>query len=191
MTAESVHVARVLLVGKRARVLEELGRSLQHLGMEVVQETDLARARDVIDGSMVDVLALGRAVRGAKREELVVALRAQNPRLKVVDGLAPIPPLLVAQVQEAVSTPPSDTRIVGSATYEQGINRVVLIMRRSAEVGIMLHRLDPLYRIHQTPIFAGRLGDGRQNIPIGRKIGRGERFLVVRADQETTVHQVN
>jgi hypothetical protein len=191
MTAESVHVARVLLVGKRARVLEELGRSLQHLGMEVVQEKDLARPMDFIDGSMVDVLALGRAVRGAKREELVVALRAQNPRLKVVDGLAPIPPLLVAQVQEAVSTPPGDARAVANATYEQGINRVVLIMRRSAEVGIMLHRLDPLYRIHQTPIFAGRLGDGRQNIPIGRKIGRGERFLVVRADQETTVHQVH
>lgn len=191
MTAETVHVARVLLVGKRMRVLDELGRSLQHLGMEVVQETDLERAKTSIDGAAIDVLALGRAVRGGKREELVAALRAQNPSLKVVDGLAPIPPLLVAQIQEAVNSPAKGARIVGSATYEQGVNRVVLMMRRPAEVGVVLHRLDPLYRIYQVPIFAGRLGDGRQNIPIGRKIGRGERYLVVRADRETSVHQVH
>ncbi len=172
-------------------MLEELGRSLQHLGMDVAQETDLARARDVVDASEVDVVALGRAVRGNKREELVVALRAQNPRLKVVDGLAPIPALLVAQVQEAVGTPSAGERVVASAFYEQGINRVVLLMRKSAEVGIILHRLDSLYRVHQTPIFSGRLGEGRQNIPIGRKIGRGERYLVVSADHEVSVHQVH
>jgi hypothetical protein len=192
MTAESAQrVARVLLVGKRARVLDELGRALQHLGMEVIQETDLERARNSVDGASVDVLALGRAVRGAKREAVVTALRAQNPALKVVDGLAPIPPLIVAQIQEAVSSPPGGSRIVSNAMYEQVNNRVVLMMTRPAEVGVVLHRLDPLYRIHQTPIFAGRLGDGRQNLPIGRKIGRGERYLVVRADHQTSVHQVH
>lgn len=191
MTAETVHVARVLLVGKRMRALNELGRSLQHLGMEVLQETDLVRARTSIDGAAVDVVALGRAVRGAKREDLVTALKAQNPRLKVVDGLAPIPALLVAQIQEAVNAPAKSARIVSSAIYEQGINRVVLMMRRSAEVSVVLHRLDPLYRIYQMPIFSGRLGDGRQHIPIGRKVGRGERYLVVRADQETSVHQIH
>lgn len=159
--------------------------------MEVVQETDVERARTSIDGSMVDVVAVGRAIRGRKREELVGALRAQNPGLKVVDGLAPIPALLVAQIQEAVTAPSSSTRSVGSATYEQGVNRVVLTMRRPAEVGVVLHRLDPLYRVHQTPLFAGRLGDGRQHIPIGRKLGKGERYLVVRADAETSVHQVH
>lgn len=192
MTAESAQqVARVLLVGKRARVLDELGRALQHLGMEVVQETDLDRARVTVDGASVDVVALGRAVRGAKREAMVTALRAQNSALKVVDGLAPIPPLLVAQIQEAVHAPADAGKIINSAVYEQMNNRVVLMMSRSAEVGVMLHRLDPIYRIHQTPVFAGRLGDGRQNLPIGRKVGRGERYLVVRADQQTSVHQVH
>ncbi|AYY14430.1 hypothetical protein EF847_18760 [Actinobacteria bacterium YIM 96077] len=191
MTAEAARSARVLLVGKRVRVLDELGRSLQHLGMEAIQETDLERARNSIDGSSVDVVALGRAVRGAKREALVSALRAQNPSLKVVDGLAPIPQLLVAQIQESLSTPSGDARIVNSAVYEQVNNRVVLMMQRSADVTVTMLRLDLMHRLHQMPIFVGRLGDGRQNIPIGRKIGRGERFLVVQADEQTSAHQVN
>src|SRR5690606_23810157 len=98
--------------GKRMRVLDELGRSLQHLGMQVIQETDLERAKTSIDAASIDVLALGRAVRGGKREDLVTALKAQNPRLKVVDGLAPIPPLMVAQIQEAVNSPAKAARIV-------------------------------------------------------------------------------
>ncbi|NED99633.1 hypothetical protein [Phytoactinopolyspora halotolerans] len=191
MTAEAEQqVARVLLLGKRARVLDELGRTLTHLGMDVIQETDLDRASS-IDATTVDVLALGRAVRGAKRETVVTALKDQNPALKVVDGLAPIPPLIVAQIQEAISIPSGGQKIVASAMYEQVNNRVVLMMTRPAEVGVMMHRLDPLYRMHQTPIFAGRLGSGRQNLPIGRKVGRGERYLVVRADQETSVHQIH
>lgn len=191
MTAETTQSARVLLVGKRARALDELGRALQQLGMETVQETDIERARTSIDGANVDVVALGRAVRGAKREALVTALRAQNPQLKVVDGLAPIPQLLVAQIQQAVTLPGGDDRIVASAMYEQVNNRVVLMMQKPGDVTVTLHRLDPLYRLHQMPIFAGRLGEGRQNIPIGRKIGRGERFLVVRADDQTSVHQIH
>src|SRR5688572_12331508 len=98
MTTVSEQAARVLLVGRRPRVLDELGRALRSVGMHVREETDVDRVRRGIDGSTVDVLALGRAVPGSIRDGLVAALRARNPLVKVVDGLVPITAVLVAQV---------------------------------------------------------------------------------------------
>ncbi len=158
--------------------------------MVVREETDAERVRYGVDGSSIDILALGRAVTGPKRERMIAALKAQNPTLRVVDGLAPIPSLLVAQVREVVTAPNRDTRIVGAAAYEAGDNSIVLVLRRPAHVDVALHRLDPLYRVHHTDVYTGPLDRGRQRVPLGRRVGRGERFLVVEADNETTVHQL-
>lgn len=188
MTTEIGTPARVLLVGKRVRVLDELGRALRAAGMVVREETDVDRATSAVDGASIDILALGRTFSGSKRQRIVAALKAQNPRLKVVEALAPIPELVVAQVREAVNTPNRDTRIIGAAAYERGDNSIVLILRRAAHVDVTLFRLDPMYRVHRLDAFTGPLSNGRQRLPLGRRVGRGERFLVVQADQETTVH---
>jgi len=188
LTTEIGTPARVLLVGKRVRVLDELGTALRAAGMVVREETDIDRATSGIDGSSVDILALGRTISGAKRERIVGALRGQNPALRVVDGLAPIPELMVAQVQEVVSAPDRDARIVGAGAYERSDNSIVVILRRDAHLDVTLFRLDPMYRVHRTDVYTGPLAQGRQRLPLGRRVGRGERFLVVHADHETTVH---
>ncbi len=186
--------ARVLLVGKRARVLDRLADALRNEGMHVREDTDFEHARTHVDGSTIDVLALGRAVTGARREGLVSSLKAKNPSLKVVDGLAPITPLLVAQIQEAVTDPGEAARVVSGAGILPGDDRVVLTLRRPATVAIVLHRLDALYRAHEQRIYDGPLGRGRHTFPTRAKTRakptRGERFLVVRADGQTTVHPV-
>lgn len=190
MTTEIGTPARVLIVGKRVRVLDELGRALRQAGMVVREETDVERVRSGVDGSTIDILALGRTFSGAKADRVIAGLRAQNPALRVVHGLAPIPSLIVAQVREVVTAPNIDTRIVGAAAYEAGDNSIVLILRRAAHVDVTLYRLDPLYRVHETAVYTGPLDRGRQGLPLGRRVGRGERFLVVEADSETTVHQI-
>lgn len=190
MTTEISSPARVLIVGKRVRVLDELADALRHVGMVVHEETDIERVRSSVDGSTIDILALGRTFSAAKRDRIVSALRAQNPGLRVVEGLAPIPALVVAQVQEVVTAPNRDTRIVGAAAYERGANKIVLILRRPARTQVALYRLDPFYRVHQTDVFSGSLDRGRQALPLGRRVGRGERFLVVESDGETTVHHL-
>lgn len=182
--------ARVLLVGKRARILDELGSALRDEGLHVREETDIDRVRS-INGANLDVVALGRAVRGSKREALVMALRAQNPAVKIVDGLAPIPDVLVGQVQQALTTPSADTRIVADADYEPADNRIVLVLRRATHLEAVLHRLDPLYRAHHEVVYEGPIGRGRQHIPLFRRVGRGELFLVAHADSETTVHPLS
>ena len=181
---------RVLLVGKRARVLDRLAEALRQEGMHVREDTDFDHARTQVDGSTVDVIALGRAVPGGRREPLVTALKAQNPSLKVVDGLAPITPLLVAQVQEALTDPGPDSRLVTAAGLLPGDDRVMVTLRRPATVSIILHRLDALYRAHEQSIHDGPLGRGRHTFPTRSRSTRGERFLVVRADDQTSVHAI-
>ncbi len=190
MATETGTPARVLLVGKRVRVLDELRAALRAAGMTVHAETDFDRLTTAIDGTSVDILTIGRKFSGSRSERVISALRAQNPDLRVVQALAPIPELVVAQVQEAATTPPPDVRIVGAAAYERGDNSIVLILRRTANIDVSLYRLDPMYRVHRLDAFTGPLSGGRQRLPLGRRVGRGERFLVVRADGETTVHQL-
>jgi hypothetical protein len=178
---------RVLLVGKRQRVLDELAAALTRLGLYVREETDVERAAS-LDASAYDVVAVGRAVTGSKRTDLIRRLRATNPRIKVVEGLAPITGLLVAQVEEALTSPGPDASVVGKASLETINERVVLTLRRACETSVVLHRLDMMYRAHETRVHDGPLMRGKNFLPVRGRISRGERFLVVRANGETTVH---
>jgi hypothetical protein len=117
-------------------------------------------------------------------------LRARNPRLRLVQGLAPITPLLVAQVEEALTTPSRDARVVGGAHLEVPYHRIVVVMRRAAEATVVMHRLDLMYRAHETNIHRGPLARGRNFLPIKGRHVRGERYIVVRAAGQTSVHPV-
>jgi hypothetical protein len=189
VTADSTLNGRVLLVGKRARILDHLADALTRLGLHVREETDVERARQV-NGSHVDVVAVGRAIRASQKDTLIRSLRAQNPRLRVVEGLAPITPLLVAQIEEALTAPARDVRVVGSAALEMVNRRVVVTLRRPAESRVDLHRLDLLYRAHEMQVYRGPLERGRNYLPLKGRFHRGERYLVVRAAGETSVHTV-
>jgi hypothetical protein len=67
---------------------------------------------------------------------------------------------------------------------------VVITLRRPATVSIVLHRLDTLYRAHEQRIHDGPLDRGRHTFSTRSKSTRGERFLVVRADDQTSVHAI-
>lgn len=187
MDGDTTLSGRVLLVGKRQRVLDEVAAELSRLGLYVHEETDVAQAA-ALDGSNYEVLAVGRAISGSKRTELISRLRALNPRLKVVEGLAPITPVLVAQVEEALTSPGRDASVVGSVSLETVNSRVVITLRRACETQVVLHRLDMFYRAHEIEVHRGPLVRGKNYLPVDGRITHGERFLVVRAKGETTVH---
>jgi len=179
-----------LLVGKHARVLDRLADALRREGLHVRQETELDRAGTSLDGGTVDVVALGRAVTGARRQTIISALRASNPSLRVVDGLAPITPLLVAQIQEALGADSKEQGIVSAVGIDHADLRVSLTLRRPANVTVDLYRLDYLYRAHEERVHSGPLDRGHHLLPTRSRVTAGERFLVIRADDQTTVHPV-
>lgn len=190
MTADSTLSGSVLLVFQRARVMDEVADALRRKGLQVREETDPRRARAGVDGATVDVLAVGRSVKPDMRNELVRTLRARNPALQVVNALAPITGLLVAQVEEALTLPEGASRIVADAALEIVNSRVVVTLRRAADTAVDLYRLDMLYRAHELRVHDGPLVSGRNYLHVGGRYGRGDRFLVVRADGQTSVHVV-
>jgi len=171
-------------------VLDRLAEALRREGLHVRQETELDRVNTQVDGSTIDVVALGRAVTGARRQTIVTALRARNPALRVVNGLAPITPLLVAQIQEALGAGSKEPPIVSAAGIEHGDLRVSLTLRRAANVTVDLFRLDYLYRAHEERVYDGPLDRGEHMLNTRSRVTSGERFLVIRADDQTTVRTV-
>lgn len=170
--------------------MDEVADGLRRRGLYVREETDARRARTHVDGATVDVLAMGRSVKQDKRDELVRTLRTRNSRLRVVNGLAPITGLLIAQVEEALTSPGREGRIVGDAALEIVNSRVVVTLRRPAETTVDLYRLDMLYRAHEVRVYDGPLVRGRNFLPLGGRYGHGDRFLVVRANGQVSVHAV-
>lgn len=190
VTADPTLSGNVLLVFQRARVMDEVADVLRRMGVNVREETNAQHARAQVDGATVDVLAVGRSVKPDRRNELVRALRSRNSGLRVVNALAPITGLLVAQVEEALTSPGRDRRIVGDAALEIVNSRVVVTLRRAADTTVDLYRLDMLYRAHETRVHDGPLVKGRNYLPLGGRYARGDRFLVVRAGGQTSVHVV-
>lgn len=180
--------ARVLLVGKRMRALEHLGSQLRQRGMIVREQTDTRDVRLLPESTGYDVAVISRGMRRSAVERLVATLKRMNPSVRVVHALAPLVPVIVAQVEQAVSTPDPSKRITADATFEIANSRVVLVLRETTHVEVGLHRLDALYRAQHIPVYAGELTRGRHNLPIVRRVGAGERYVVVRAGDETTVH---
>jgi len=99
--AEDPVPAQVLLVGARAAVLSKLADALRQSGVRAVI------ARDVSGMSAAELrgfgaVAFGRAVGQAERESVQAAFEQAGADVVRVDGLAPVIPVLVAQVQQAL-----------------------------------------------------------------------------------------
>lgn len=180
--------AQILLVGKRMRSLEHLGDLLRQRGLVVREQTDARDVRLLPDSTGYDAVFLSRGLRRSAVERLISTVKQLNANVRVIHALTPLIPVMLAQVEQAIGPSAASGRITAEATFEIANNRVVLILRESAVVEVALHRLDGLYRAQHIPVYAGELTQGRHNLPIIRRVGPGERYVVVRAGGQTTVH---
>lgn len=180
--------AQVLLVGKRMRSLLHLGDLLRQRGMVVREQTDSHEVRLPPESDGYDAVFLSRGLRRSAVERLITTVKQLNADVRVIHALTPLIPVMLAQVEQEMAAPGSSSRVTAEATFEIANNRVVLILRETADVEVDMHRLDGLYRAQHIPIYEGELTQGRHNLPIIRRVGPGERYVVVRADGQTTVH---
>jgi hypothetical protein len=89
-------------------------------------------------------VALGRGIREPERSRIVAACLAANSDGAVVEGRAPITPLLVAQVEEALDRRPAGERAVAGLEVSRAL--VAVGLRREAPVRVVAPRLDRLHR---------------------------------------------
>ena len=109
------------------------------------------------------------------------ALRAANPDIVCVDGLAPITPLLVAQFEQALDRRPETARKI--RTVIAAVDRIALELHAPARVRVTLYRLTRLYRTRTAQLLDEELPAGRTNVALPPRLARArEAFVVVRAE---------
>lgn len=130
-------------------------------------------------------MAFGRAVTEEERAAVRRSFARAGVDVAYVDGLAPIVPLLVAQIEHALDRRPVEqrrlTRLV-AADGEAGVE-----VTSPCRVRLTAYRLDRLYRTHAQEVFDGVLETGRHRIALDAKAVRGESFVVARTSGSVLV----
>ncbi|MFF7597523.1 oxidoreductase [Streptomyces mirabilis] len=175
---------RVLLIGARVAVLAKLAAALRTIGIGA----DITRdATDVPAEELrgYGAVVFGRAIGEQERAAVRGSFERAGVEVAYVDGLAPVVPLLVAQIEHALDRSPHElrrlTRLV-AADGEAGIE-----VTSTCRVQITAYRLDRLYRTHTQEVFDGILEAGRHRIALDAKAVKGESFLVARTSGSVLV----
>ncbi|WP_433454185.1 oxidoreductase [Streptomyces sp. CA-142005] len=176
MEGSSAPRRRVLLIGARVAVLAKLAAALRTIGIGADITPD-ARAVPAEELRGYGAVAFGRAVGEADRAAVLEAFERAGVDIARVDGLAPIVPLLVAQIEHALDRGPLPRRLVGLAAAGATADVEVTSPCR---VRITAYRLDRFHRTHTREVFDGVLEPGRHRVPLDPKAVKGEAYVVAR-----------
>ncbi|WP_420036805.1 oxidoreductase [Streptomyces sp. cg28] len=168
---------RVLLIGARVAVLARLAAALRTIGIgaDITQDATGVPPEELRGYGAV---AFGRAVDEAQRDAVRAEFDRAGADIAYVDGLAPIVPLLVAQIESALDRSPADRRRLARLVAADG--EAGLDVTSTCRVQLTAYRLDRLYRTHTHDVFDAVLDPGRHRISLDRKATKGESFLVAR-----------
>ncbi|MFV8186429.1 MULTISPECIES: oxidoreductase [unclassified Streptomyces] len=168
---------RVLLIGARVALLAKLAAALRSIGIGA----DIAHDAHGVPADELrgyGAVAFGRAITQEQRAAVRRGFEQAGVEVAYVEGLAPIVPLLVAQIEHALDRSPVQlrrlTRLV-AADGEAGIE-----VTSPCRVRLTAYRLDRLYRTHTHEVFDGVLETGRHRIALDAKAVKGESFVVAR-----------
>ncbi|MFI6851231.1 oxidoreductase [Streptomyces sp. NPDC050416] len=168
---------RVLLIGARVAALARLAAALRTIGVgaDIAHDADNVPADELRGyGAVAFAPGTGEQERAAVRRAFTHA----GVPVACVDGLAPIVPLLVAQIEHALDRSPLERRRLTGLTAADGEADVEVTS--ACRVTLTAYRLDRLSRTHTHEIFDGVLEPGRHRIALDAKAVRGRSFLVAR-----------
>ncbi|MER6167765.1 oxidoreductase [Streptomyces violaceorubidus] len=178
---------RVLLIGARVALLARLAAALRTIGIGADITED---ARDVPADELrsYGAVAFGRAVTEDRRASVRRAFADAGVDVRPVDGLAPIVPVLVAQIEHALDRGPAErrrlTRLGASAAAAD------VEVTSPCRVRLTAYRLDRLHRTHVHEVFDGVLAPGDHRLPLDAGAVKGEAFVVARAPESVLVTAV-
>jgi hypothetical protein len=168
---------RVLLIGARVAVLARLAAALRRIGIgaEIAADTAFVPPEELRTyGAVVFGRTVGERERAAVRE----AFSAAGGDVRFVDGLAPVVPLLVAQIEHALDRSPLEQRRLTGLLAAEGEASVEVTA--VCRVRLTAYRIDRLHRVHAREVFDAELEPGSHRIPLDARATKGESFLVAR-----------
>jgi hypothetical protein len=172
--------APAALIAGRVAVLARLAAALRTIGIgaDIAQDARGVPAEELRGYGAV---AFGRAVGEAERAAVLGAFDRAGVEVALVDGLAPIVPLLVAQIEHALDRGPvSQRRLTGLAA---GDGTAEIEVTSPCRVRVTAYRRGRFHRTHSHDVFDGILEPGRHRLPLDPKAVKGEAYLVARTAQ--------
>lgn len=178
---------RVLLVGARVALMARLAAALRSIGIgaDITRDTHDVPADEL---RAYGAVAYGRAV--TEQERAAVRHSFDQARVPVahVDCLAPIVPLLVAQIEHALDRSPVAQRRLTRLVAAHGTADIEVTS--PCRVRLTAYRLDRLSRGHTHECFDDVLAPGRHRVPLDARAVRGEAFVVARTSGSVLVAPV-
>lgn len=168
---------RVLLVGARAAVLAQLAKALRQMGIAAETTHDAAGALpEELRG--YDAVAFGRGIPEEDRQAVRAACAAAGSRAVFVSGLAPVVPVLAAQIEQALDRGGFAQRQLADLTATDG--KVTVELGAACRVRITAYRLDRFNRTHAHELLDAPLDAGTHTLALDGKAARGQAFVVAR-----------
>ncbi|MBX9392620.1 oxidoreductase [Streptomyces sp. TRM72054] len=177
LDAEGTGGRRVLLIGARVALLAKLAAALRTIGIGA----DITRDADRVPTDELrgyGAVAFGRGVGEEERAAVRRAFERAGVEVAYVDGLAPIVPLLVAQLEHALDRSPVAQRRLTRLVTADGVAGVEVTS--TCRVQLTAYRLDRLSRPHTHTLFDGLLEPGHHRIPLDAKSVKGQSYVVAR-----------
>ncbi|MGW0600403.1 oxidoreductase [Streptomyces sp. NPDC002776] len=175
---------RVLLIGARVALPAKLAAALRTIGIGA----DITRDADGVPPDELrgyGAVAFGRGATEQERAAVRRVFDRAGVEVAYVHGLAPIVPLLVAQIENALDRSPVQqrrlTRLV-AVDGEAGVE-----VTSPCRVQLTAYRRDRLYRTHAHEVFDGVLEAGRHRIVLDAKAVKGESYVVARSSGSVLV----
>jgi hypothetical protein len=178
---------RVLLIGARVALLAKLAAALRTIGVgaDITRDAEGVPAEELRGYGAV---AFGPTVGESERAAVRRAFQRAGLEVAYVEGLAPIIPLLVAQIEHALDhSPVPQRRLTGLVAADGAVGIEVTSPSR---VRVTAYRLDRLSRPRTHELFDGVLEPGRHHIPLDGKTARGGSFVVARTSGSVLVEAV-
>ncbi|MBT2507953.1 oxidoreductase [Streptomyces sp. ISL-98] len=168
---------RVLLIGARVDVLAKLAAALRtiNIGADITRDAADVPADEL---RAYGAVAFGRAIDEHERAAVRAAFERAGADVAYVDGLAPIVPLLVAQIEHALDRSPLEQRRLTRLVAVEGEAGVEVTS--TCRVRLIAYRLDRLYRTHTHELFDDVLEPGKHRIPLDGRATKGQSFIVAR-----------
>ncbi|MGW5733722.1 MULTISPECIES: oxidoreductase [unclassified Streptomyces] len=168
---------RVLLIGARVAVLAKLAAALRTIGVGAEIAADAAGVPPD-ELRTYGAVAFGRSVPAATRAGVRAAFEGAGLHVAYVDGLAPIIPLLVAQIEHALDRSPLELRRLTRLAATDGSAGVGITS--TCRVQLIAYRIDRLSRTQVHEVFDGVLEPGEHHIELDAKATKGESYVVAR-----------
>ncbi|MET7711780.1 oxidoreductase [Streptomyces sp. NPDC005407] len=178
---------RVLLIGARVAALARPAAALRTIGIGA-DITVGATGVPAEELRTYGAVAFGRAVTARERAGVRAAFEAAGVDVAYVDGLAPIIPVLVAQIEQALDRAPLECRRLIRLTPTAGTADVEVTS--TCRLRLVAYRLDRLHRTHTREVFDGTLELGEHRIAVDGRAVKGEAFLVARTTGTVLVTRV-